>query len=412
MKVYRVGGSVRDELLGLPVADRDFVVVGAAPEALLAQGYLPVGRDFPVFLHPETREEYALARTERKAGRGYRGFEVAASPSVTLEEDLGRRDLTINAMARAADGTLVDPYGGQKDLAAGMLRHVGPAFVEDPLRVLRVARFAARFDFMLAPETEALLRQMVAAGELGELVPERVWQEVSRALLEPLPSRFFALLRRCGALATVLPELDGLFGIGQPPHFHPEIDTGVHVLQALDYAARERQPLEVLWALVAHDLGKGGSPPDLLPRHTGHEARGLALLEQMQRRLRVPEACAQLAEQVTRHHGAIHRCLEWRAETLLERLLAMDALRRPERFAAILSACRIDVESRLGRVRPYAPEAFLRAARAALAGMDLAPVIARSETEQRGAAVKAARLDALRRWRAGYGSQVVGAAGK
>lgn len=398
MKIYRVGGSVRDELLGLAVQDRDFVVVGAEPSMLLAKGYLPVGRDFPVFLHPETREEYALARTERKAGQGYRGFVVAASPEVSLEEDLARRDLTINAMARDADGSLIDPFGGQRDLSAGILRHVGPAFLEDPLRVLRLARFAARFGFAIAPETEALLRRMVQSGELTALVSERVWQEVSRALMEKQPSRFFAVLRRCGALAVVLPELDALFGVAQPACYHPEVDAGVHVLQALEMASRENQTLEVRWALFAHDLGKAETPQSLLPRHTAHEARGLTVLEGLQRRLRVPSNCASLAEHVTRHHGAIHRCLDWRPETLLNRLLAMDALRRPERFAAILAACRIDVQSRLGNAEPYRPESFLLAARKTLADLDLSDAIERSEPSERGSAIAAARLAGLKRW--------------
>jgi len=392
---------VRDELLGGPVSDEDFVVVGARPQDLLAQGFQPVGSDFPVFLHPVTKAEYALARTEKKSGRGYRGFVAHAAPEVTLEEDLARRDLTINAMARDAEGRLIDPYGGQRDLAAGILRHVTPAFREDPLRVLRVARFAARFGFAVAPETEALLRSMAESGELGALVPERVWQELSRALLEPRPSRFFAVLRSCGALVQVLPEIDALFGIAQPVRFHPEVDAGVHVLQALDLAAAENQPLPVRWALLAHDLGKADTPVEVLPRHTQHEERGLKKLPELHRRLRVPSACAELAEQVTRHHGAIHRALEWRAETLLERLLAMDALRRPERFAHILAACRIDVQSRLGP-KAYAPEAFLRAARECLAGLDLSALTAQAPPEQRSGIAHQARLAALKRWGAGY----------
>lgn len=401
MKTYRVGGSVRDELLGLPVIDHDYVVVGARPVDLLAMGYQPVGADFPVFLHPQTKAEYALARTEKKAGRGYRGFVVHASPEVTLEEDLARRDLTINAMARAEDGRLIDPYGGQNDLAAGVLRHVGPAFVEDPLRVLRVARFAARYGFCLAPETEALLRAMSEGGELEALVPERVWQELSRALLERRPSRFFALLRRCGALREILPEVDALFGIAQPLRFHPEVDAGVHVLQALDFAAAEGQPLAVRWALLAHDLGKADTPAEILPRHTRHEERGLRHLAALHRRLKVPTACAELAEQVTRHHGAVHRALEWRVETLLDRLLAMDALRRPERFGAILAACRIDVQSRLGP-GDYAPEGFLRQAGECLGNLDLGPLIQGAPEQERANLAREARWVALKRWRANY----------
>ncbi|MBI3146948.1 MAG: multifunctional CCA addition/repair protein [Betaproteobacteria bacterium] len=398
MNIYRVGGAVRDQLLGRPVADRDYVVVGATPQEMIEGGYSPVGRDFPVFLHPQTKEEYALARTERKAGRGHRGFIISAAPEVTLEEDLARRDLTINAMAQEETGAVIDPYGGRADLAAGVLRHVGPAFVEDPLRVLRVARFAARFDFTLAAETEALLRRMVQAGELRDLVAERVWQELARALMEARPSRFFTLLRRCGALGEVLPEFEALFGIAQPPRFHPEIDAGIHVLQALDFAASEQQPLEVRWALLAHDLGKADTPVAILPRHIQHESRGLTRLAGLQRRLRVPVECAALAEQVTRHHGAVHRCLEWRAETLLERLLAMDALRRPERFALILAACRIDVQSRLGESCTYPPENHLLAARDRLAGLDLALVIAAAPQGKIPAAVAAARLAHLKAW--------------
>lgn len=398
MKIYRVGGSVRDELLGRAVADEDYVVVGATPEDLLARGYIPVGRDFPVFLHPQTKAEYALARTERKAGRGYRGFTVFAAPEVTLEEDLGRRDLTINAMARDETGVLIDPFGGQRDLQMGVLRHVGPAFVEDPLRVLRVARFAARYDFVLAAETEALLRVVAQTGELAELTAERVWQEVSRALMEPHPSRFFSLLRRCGALGVVLPEIDALFGIAQPPRFHPEIDAGIHVLQALDFAAGENQPLSVRWALLAHDLGKADTPAEVLPSHTRHEERGVQRLVRLQERLRVPRECAELGEQVTRHHGAVHRALEWRTETLLERLLAMDALRRPERFRHLLAACRIDVQSRLGRTE-YAPEPYLWSARQSLASLDAGALVAGLAEGERSGAVHRARLALLDRWR-------------
>src|SRR5512137_745818 len=279
VKTYRVGGSVRDELLGRPVADRDYVVVGATPETMLASGFRPVGRDFPVFLHPETNEEYALARTERKHGVGYRGFEFFASPDVTLEDDLSRRDLTINAMALGEDGTLVDPHGGARDLAAGVLRHVSPAFAEDPLRVLRVARFAARFGFSVAPATEALMRALVASGELATLAPERVWQELARGMMEARPSRMFAVLRRCGALAALLPEVDGLFGIPQPPKHHPEVDAGVHVMQSIDYGAAHGHPLAARYAALVHDLGKARSRPGAWPAHHGHEQASVRLAE-------------------------------------------------------------------------------------------------------------------------------------
>ena len=289
VRVFRVGGSVRDELLGRSVVDRDYVVVGATPEMMLASGYRPVGRDFPVFLHPETNEEYALARTERKHGRGYRGFEFFASPDVTLEEDLMRRDVTINAMARGEDGALIDPCGGSDDLAAGVLRHVSAAFAEDPLRVLRVARFAARFGFAVAPETEALMRELVASGELATLAHERVWQELARGLMEAHPSRMIAVLRQCGALAALLPEVDALFGVAQPPAHHPEIDTGVHVCQALDWAAAHDAKLTSRYAVLVHDLGKASSPADGLPRHIAHEQRSVRIARRLSERLRVPQ---------------------------------------------------------------------------------------------------------------------------
>ena len=291
VKIYRVGGSVRDELLGRPAGDRDWVVVGATPEMLIASGYRPVGRDFPVFLHPETREEHALARTERKHGHGYRGFEFFASPEVTLEQDLERRDLTINAMARAEDGSLIDPFGGEADLRARTLRHVSPAFAEDPLRVLRVARFAARFDFVVAPETEALLRKLSASGELATLAPERVWRELAIGLMEPFPSRMIAVLRECGALAQLLPEVNALFGVPQKVRDHPEIDTGVHLVRALDYAAAKMFQLPVRYGVLAHDLGKGATPRRAWPDHGGHEMKSVRLAERMSARLKVPLDC-------------------------------------------------------------------------------------------------------------------------
>jgi tRNA nucleotidyltransferase (CCA-adding enzyme) len=364
MKTWIVGGAVRDALLGLPVNDRDWVVVGATPQELQAAGYLPVGKDFPVFLHPETREEVALARTERKTAPGYHGFAFHADKSVTLEEDLQRRDLTINAMARDEDGTLVDPYGGQRDLAAKVLRHVSDAFAEDPVRVLRLARFAARFDdFSVAPETEALMERMVLAGEVDALVPERVWQELSRGLMEKRPSRMFEVLRQCGALARLLPEVDRLWGVPQPAMHHPEIDTGVHLMMVLDQAARMDAPLTVRFACLGHDLGKGLTPPGEWPRHIGHEARGVALVQAVCERLRVPGDCRELAETVAREHGHIHRSGELDAEAVVRLLDRCDAWRRPARFAEALLACECDARGRLGlKDKPYPQRARLQRA--------------------------------------------------
>ena len=401
MKIYRVGGAVRDELLGREIADRDYVVVGATPEEMLAQGYRPVGRDFPVFLHPQSGEEYALARTERKSGRGYHGFTFHVAPDVTLEEDLGRRDLTINAMARDADGTLIDPYGGERDLSAGVLRHVSPAFAEDPLRVLRVARFAARFGFAVAPETEALMRSIAAGGELATLTPERVWQELSRALMEPRPSRFLVVLRRCGALNQLLPEVDALFGVPQPLAHHPELDTGVHVLQALDFAAAAGDALPVRYAVLAHDLGTGATAPADWPRHIAHEQKGVRLAEAMGERLRAPADCRELAILTARYHGTVHRASELRPATLLDLLLATDALRRPERLAWLLRACAADALSRPGRSgESYAPAQWMNSALAVLKAVD-AGAIARESVDPAhlSAKIREARIDALLAWK-------------
>jgi tRNA nucleotidyltransferase (CCA-adding enzyme) len=328
MKIYVVGGAVRDGLLGRANADRDYVVVGASPQAMLDKGFRPVGKDFPVFLHPETHEEYALARTERKTGHGYHGFAFHAAPEVTLEEDLARRDLTINAMARAADGTLVDPFHGQRDLTAKILRHVGPAFAEDPVRVLRLARFAARFaDFSVAPETLALMRDMVAGGEVDHLVSERVWQELAKGLMEEQPSRMFEVLRQCGALVRLLPEVDALFGVPQRADYHPEVDTGVHTLMVVDESARQGFSLPVRFAALTHDLGKATTPADILPRHHGHEARSVRLASALCARLRIPGECRDLAVMAARYHGDIHRAAELRATTLVTLLERTDALR-------------------------------------------------------------------------------------
>ena len=350
MQTYIVGGAVRDRLLGLPVHDRDWVVVGSTPEAMVAAGYTPVGRDFPVFLHPHSKEEYALARTERKSGRGYQGFTVYAAPEVTLEEDLARRDLTINAIAQdPATGALTDPFHGQQDLQNKVLRHVGPAFVDDPVRLLRVARLAARFaDFSVAPETETLLAQMVAGGEVDALVPERVWQELSRGLMEARPDRMLQVLRGCGALARLLPEVDRLWGVPQPALHHPEIDTGAHLLLVLQMAAQLQAPLAVRYACLCHDLGKGTTPPEDWPRHIGHEARSAKLADQVSSRWRVPTDCRELADLTAREHGNIHRSGSLDAAATVRLLDSCDAWRRPDRFAGLLLACECDARGRLG----------------------------------------------------------------
>lgn len=355
MQVYAVGGAIRDELLGKPSQDRDYVVVGATPEEMERLGYKPVGKDFPVFLHPRTKAEYALARTERKTAVGYKGFAFYCGADVTLEDDLVRRDLTINAMARAVDdagnlvGPVIDPYDGQRDLAAKHFRHVSDAFAEDPVRILRAARFAARFhDFTVVPETVALMRAMVDAGEVDALVPERVWQELARGLMEAKPSRMFAVLRECGALARLLPELDRLWGVPQRADYHPEVDTGVHVMMVLDHAASVGASLPVRFAALVHDLGKGTTPADVLPRHIGHEERSVTLLEHVCKRLRVPNECRELALVVAREHGNIHRSLEFGAAAVTRLLERCDALRKPERFAEALRACEADARGRLG----------------------------------------------------------------
>ena len=382
MQIYCVGGAVRDQLLGLPVQDRDWVVVGATPDAMLARGFRPVGRDFPVFLNPETHEEYALARTERKTAPGYTGFVFHAAPEVTLEEDLARRDLTINAMALDSDGTLVDPYGGRADLDRKVLRHVSPAFAEDPVRILRIARFAARFaDFSVAPETVALMRAMVDNGEVDALVAERVWQELARGLMEATPSRMFETLRACGALQKLLPELDRLWGVPQRADYHPEVDTGVHVMLVIDMAARLDLSLPARFAALMHDLGKGTTPPDVLPRHIGHEQRSVALLEPVCARLRVPTDCRDVARLVARYHGDIYKVAELRPETRVKIIERCDALRRPERFAEILGACEADYRGRLGYAeKAYAAGDCWRRTLAAVQAVD-AGTIARACTD-------------------------------
>jgi tRNA nucleotidyltransferase (CCA-adding enzyme) len=378
MQIYLVGGAVRDELLGLPVRERDWVVVGARPEELQARGFKPVGKDFQVFLHPQNAEEYALARTERKTGPGYRGFETLFSPDVTLEQDLQRRDLTINAIAKDPDGGgLIDPFGGQRDLGERVLRHVSGAFVEDPVRVLRVARFAARFaplGFKVAPETLGLMREIAARGELDALVSERVWQETQRALEMPAPPRFFEVLRDANALPLIFPELHALFGVPQPEQWHPEIDTGVHTLMVLEQAAKLSGDPVVRFAALTHDLGKGTTPPSEWPRHIAHEQRGVALVEALCDRLKIPNAYRELAVLVSRYHLDAHRVTELRDNTLLELLERLDAFRRPARFEQWVLACEADARGRKGLENREYPQAdHLRRARDTVAKVTLDP---------------------------------------
>jgi tRNA nucleotidyltransferase (CCA-adding enzyme) len=377
MHVYLVGGAVRDRLLGREVSERDWVVVGATPGELERAGFIPVGRDFPVFLHPKTKEEHALARLERKVAPGYRGFTTEFSPDVKLEDDLRRRDLTINAMAQDGTGNIVDPYGGQRDLEARLLRHVSEAFAEDPVRILRVARFAARYaplGFHVADETLALMRQMVADGEANALVAERVWTETEKALGEPCPDVFISVLRDCGALKVVYPEIDGLFGVPQPEKWHPEIDTGIHQLMALREAVKLGGSVAVRFAVLMHDLGKGATPADKLPSHPGHEDAGVALVEQLAARLRVPNHLRELAVMTARYHTHVHRASELRADTVLKTLEGCDALRRPERFEDFLLACESDARGRKGlETRDYPQRQYFAAARAAVAAVILTP---------------------------------------
>jgi tRNA nucleotidyltransferase (CCA-adding enzyme) len=375
MEVYLVGGAVRDRLLGRSVHERDWVVVGARPEELERDGFVPVGREFPVFLHPKTKEEYALARVERKVGPGYRGFTTQFAPDVTLEDDLRRRDLTINAMAETPAGVVVDPYGGRRDLEARLLRHVSDAFVEDPVRILRVARFAARYaelGFRVAEETRVLMESMTASGEVDALVPERVWKETERALGEPRPDVFFETLRSCGALAKIFPEIDALYGIPQPAKWHPEVDTGVHVMLVVRYAARIGAPSSVRFAALTHDLGKALSPRERWPSHRGHEEAGVPLIIELCDRLKVPNEFRELAIQTARHHATVHRAAELTPATLLKLLETLDAFRRPERFAEILQACECDARGRAGlESQPYPQRDYLLRAREAAAAVAL-----------------------------------------
>jgi tRNA nucleotidyltransferase (CCA-adding enzyme) len=402
MQTYLVGGAVRDALLGMPDADRDWVVVGSTPEAMVAAGFTPVGKDFPVFLHPHTREEHALARTERKTAPGYKGFVVHAAPDVTLEQDLARRDLTINAIAQDEQGQLIDPHGGQRDLQAQLLRHVTDAFREDPVRILRVARFAARWpDFAVAPDTQALMQDMVHAGEVDALVRERVWQELAKGLMATRPSRMLQVLRACGALVRLLPEVDRLYGVPQPAEHHPEIDTGVHLEMVLDHSAQIGAPLEVRFAALCHDLGKGLTPADALPRHIGHEQRSVRLLHAVATRLHVPQSCHELAEVVAREHGHIHASASLGAAAALRLLVRCDALRRPERFTQVLQACLCDARGRLGwHERPYPQAERLQTLLQAALAVDTASVAQQAQTEglngaKVGERIEAARIHAL-----------------
>src|SRR3990172_5169824 len=405
MEVYLVGGAVRDKHLGLPVSDRDFVVVGSTPDQMVAQGFKPVGADFPVFLHPQTKEEYALARTERKSGRGYKGFTVYAAPDVTLEDDLRRRDLTINAMAESLDGRLIDPFNGAADLEQKLLRHVSPAFAEDPVRILRVARFAARFaprGFRVVDETIALMRTMVASGEVDHLVPERVWTELERALGEDRPSRFFEVLRGCGAAAKLFPGPDALHGVPQPPPHHPEIDTGVHVMLVVDMAARLSADTRVRFAALMHDVGKGTTPKDELPRHAGHEARGAVMIEKFCERLRAPNEYRDLAMPVARHHLLCHRLFELRPSTVLDLLESLDAFRRPERVEMFVLACEADARGRTGlEDNPYPQREQLLRAFDAARGVDSAAIAAAAISAKKtgeaiGEQIREARIQTVR----------------
>lgn len=404
MQIYKVGGAVRDRLLGIPVTDIDWVVVGASAEDMLAKGFRPVGADFPVFLDPKTGEEYALARTERKSGRGYGGFVFHASPEVTLEEDLIRRDLTINAMAEDDHGNLTDPYNGQRDLEACLLRHVSPAFAEDPLRVLRVARFAARYaplGFKVADETLELMRQLSDSGELQALTAERSWKEISRALMEKQPQVFIQVLRDCTALKVLMPEVDALFGVPQPEAHHPEIDTGIHTLSVLEQAALHAQPLTVRWACLLHDLGKGLTPEHEWPRHIAHEHKGLKLIKAVNERFKVPRDCQDLALLVGQYHTHGHRALELKASTLLELLQSFDVYRRPQRFEEFIAACEMDARGRKGLEKRSYPQAdYLRGAAAAARGVAVQPLLEKGfKGPELGEAIKRERLRALKAYK-------------
>ncbi|MEG5264449.1 multifunctional CCA addition/repair protein [Pseudomonas sp. JDS28PS106] len=407
MQIYKVGGAVRDRLLGQPVTDIDWVVVGASADEMLIKGYRPVGTDFPVFLHPLTGEEYALARTERKSGVGYGGFVFHASPDVTLEQDLIRRDLTINAMAEDMQGNVIDPYDGQRDLETRWLRHVSPAFAEDPLRVLRVARFAARYaplGFKVAPETLKLMRQLSESGELQALTPERSWKEISRALMEAQPQVFIEVLHECGALKEILPEVEALFGVPQPPAHHPEVDTGVHVLSVLEQSAIHKHPLTVRWACLLHDLGKGLTPESEWPRHIAHEHTGQRLIKVVNERFRVPRDCQELALLAGKYHTHGHRALELKPSTVLDLLQSFDVYRRPQRFEEFIAVCEMDARGRHGfEQRDYPQADYLRGAAQAARAVSVQPLLEKGlKGQQLGDALKHARLDALKIYKAEY----------
>lgn len=407
MQIYKVGGAVRDRLLGREVTENDWVVVGATAEQMLEQGFRPVGADFPVFLHPQTKDEYALARTERKSGRGYGGFTFFASPEVTLEQDLIRRDLTINAIAEDDHGKLYDPYGGLQDLEAKLLRHVSPAFSEDPLRVLRVARFAARYaplGFSVATETMQLMQQLSESGELSALTPERSWKEISRALMEPRPDVFVEVLRDCGALKILLPEVDELFGVPQPPAHHPEIDTGTHVLSVLRQCAEHNQPLTVRWASLLHDVGKGLTPPDQWPRHIAHEQRGVKLIKAINTRCKAPKDCQELALLVGEFHTHGHRALELKPSTLLELLQRFDVYRRPQRFDEFIAACEMDARGRDGfEQRDYPQASYLREVMQVACAVAVQPLLAQGfKGPELGEALQRERLQAITQFKKAY----------
>lgn len=400
-QTYLVGGAVRDQLLNREVHERDWVVVGATVDDMLQQGYRQVGKDFPVFLHPDTHEEYALARTERKTAPGYHGFTLHASPEVTLEEDLLRRDLTVNALAEDHDGSIIDYYGGQQDIENRLLRHVSPAFAEDPVRILRVARFAARYaylGFKVAPETHQLMRTMVESGEVDALVPERIWQETQKALTESQPSVFFTTLRECGALAAIFPEVEQLFGIPQPEKHHPEIDTGIHTMMVLDMAAKLSTDARTRFAALTHDLGKGTTPTDLLPRHHGHEERSVKLVQDLCARFKAPKAYRDLAVLTARYHGNVHRAAELRPKTVLKILKRADAFRQPDRFELLLLACEADSRGRLGMEAIDYPQAgYFRQALAAARAVPVQPLVDQGlKGENLATALDKERTDAIK----------------
>lgn len=403
MQVYLVGGAVRDEQLGLPVTERDWCVVGATPDDLLSQGYRQVGKDFPVFLHPDSNEEYALARTERKTAAGYHGFEFDTSPSVTIEADLGRRDFTINALAKDENGELIDPYHGMADIENRLIRHVSPAFAEDPVRILRAAKFAARLEtlgFRIAPETRDMMRAMVAEGEADALVPDRVWKETAAALAGPRPRLYFESLRACGALHVVFPEVDALFGVPQPPKWHPEIDTGLHTMLVLEEATRLSDAIEVRFAALVHDLGKGSTTADKLPSHPGHEGRGVAMIRAMAERLPISRACRDLGIIAAEYHTHCHRAAELRPDTVVKVLERVDAFRRPERFEQFLLSCEADARGRTGfEQRDYPQADLLRSAFRAAAAVDGAQIAADNSAGDIPGAIRKARIEAVRRER-------------